>query len=92
MTNVGVIQSPDIRLSTAGCVFCTLGTPPTLPATPAALYLTSWNAFGGLGRYSMEDLEAWEILNGITLGTQIVCANDVNTTATSMSCGVSWME
>ena len=88
-TTIAVAQNVDLNTVAAGCNFCTLAATMTLSATES-LYLTSWNAFGGLGRYSMDDEEAWEILNGVALRTQIVCVNDVNTTATSMSCGLAW--
>lgn len=93
-TAIGAIQAAKAPLLTPNCQFVTLATPGTIPASPAALKIESWNAFGGLGRYNMDDREMWEIANvtGYTAATQIICINDLNTTINTMSCGVCWIE
>ena len=86
-------QAPSYKLPTAACLCGTVTTPPTLPASPISLFLTDWNKFGGLGRYNMDDLEYWEIINGAAgPATQIVCAQDLELTANTMSAGLSWIE
>lgn len=84
-------QIVDTHTQAAGCTFCTT-TAPVITAAPDGFYVVDWNAFGGLGRYNMDDEEGWQIQNGISLKAQIICVNDVNTTAGIMSCGVVWKE
>jgi hypothetical protein len=86
------VTPPGIRLATPLCTFCTAATPPTITAIPNGLYMTGVNYFGGLGRYIMDDREMWEILFGVTGGTQIVCVESLNTTISTMTCGISWVE
>ncbi len=40
----------------------------------------------------MDDLEMWELLFGATGGTQIACAEALNTTVSTMTCGIAWLE
>ena len=90
-TNVGSIQSGHPG-ATAGFRFGTTSTQPTVPAAPAALYATSWNAHGGIGRWLAAPGEEWMILGFIASTQQIVCCQDIGVTATSMSAGVGWLE
>ncbi len=66
-------------------------TQPVLPSTPDALYLTSWNAHGGLGILVLPPGQEWDIINGL-LTASVSCRNDVGVDANGSSYGVSWNE
>ena len=88
-TAVGAVQS-----SRSGAVaknrFGTFATAPVNPTAPAALYATSWNAHGGIGRWLAAPGEEWLLIHDA--GNQLVCINDVGAVATSMSAGCGWKE
>jgi hypothetical protein len=89
---IGIVQGGGgtvITLTRFGC----FSTVPTLPTAPAALYATSWNAHGGIGRWLAAPGEEWYLIAGTVTGkNQVVCVNDIGTTATSMSAGAAWEE
>jgi hypothetical protein len=88
---IGAVQGGGTISSTFrfGC----FSTVPTLATAPAALYATSWNAHGGIGRWLAAPGEEWYLISGTVTGkNQVVCVNDIGTTATSMSAGAAWEE
>ena len=88
-----VYQSGNPQAGQSNMRFGTFTTVPTIPTAPMALYATSWNAHGGIGRWLASPGEEWTIIAGTTTGkNQVVCVNDVGLTPTSMSCGVAWEE
>src|SRR5262245_10734329 len=88
--------SQDPLYNTAAC---SLGsayatTPGTLPTPPAgALYLTSWNAHGGLGVMQLPPGTEWIVTNGLlpaSGGGALSCRNDQGTSLSSY--GICWEE
>jgi hypothetical protein len=94
-TALTVGQSGSARAVTSLCSFVVLTTALVLPTNvDECLHQTSWNAFGGLGGYSMDDQEAWDILQAATGFTQIICAQTagIAVAAPVMSAGCVWRE
>ncbi len=90
---IGIVQQGNPNAGTTNSRFGTFTTVPTMPTAPAALYATSWNAHGGIGRWLASPGEEWMYMGGTTTGkNQVVCLNDVGLSATSMSAGVAWEE
>ena len=90
--SAGATESANPRFSTPSVGFVTgWSAQPTIPATPDALYLTSWNAHGGLGVLVLPPGSEWEVINGLLQG-QLSCRNDVGADANGSSYGVSWEE
>ena len=88
----GATEGANPRFATPNSAFVTgWTTQPTLPSTPDALFLTSWNAHGGLGILVLPPGSEWEVINGL-LQAQLSCRNDVGTDANGSSYGVSWEE
>lgn len=68
-----------------------LTTPPVAPTSPTGLFLTAWNAHGGLGILVLPPGMEWEIANGL-LADSISCRNDAGVDANGSTYGISWEE
>lgn len=66
-------------------------TPPVKPTSPTALFLTAWNAHGGLGIMVLPPGQEWEIVNGL-LADSISCRNDKGVDANGSTYGIAWDE
>ncbi|MFQ5741988.1 MAG: hypothetical protein ACE5HV_00185 [Acidobacteriota bacterium] len=66
-------------------------TQPVLPATPDALFLTAWNAHGGLGILVLPPGMEWEVAFGL-LTASLSCRNLVGVDANGSTYGIGWEE
>ena len=92
-SSIGIVQQGNPNAGVTNSRFGLFSTVPTVPTSPAALYATSWNAHGGIGRWLASPGEEWMLIGGTTTGkNQVVCLNDIGIGASYMSAGVAWEE